>query len=115
MNTIQIASDGSHIPETEQGAGSAVLSILNVDNPLIITGAKCAIIEGMTSLHTKEWGIISALLTIHILCIQFGMPAKQVKITRWIDNEEALRRIGDYVPSSYEFYSCLIYQSASCT
>ena len=92
-NTIQIATDGSHIPETEQGAGSAVFSILNMDNPLVITGAKCTIIEGMTSLHTEQWGIISALLTIHILCMKFGMPTKRVQITHWIDNEEALRRI----------------------
>ena len=64
-----------------------------MDNPLVITGAKCTIIEGMTSLHTEQWGIISALLTIHILCMKFGMPTKRVQITHWIDNEEALRRI----------------------
>ena len=76
------------------GAGAAVMSQeSDPDNTYICVGAKCSAVEGMTSLTAKQTGIISALLLLHIMCLRYGTPTEKCKITIWIDNEEALRRI----------------------
>ena len=93
LNKTHIATDGSHIPETSLGAGAAVMAIEEDGEPKYIwVGSKCSDVEGMSSLTAEQYGIISALLLLHIICLRFGPPASCV-IQVWIDNEEALRRI----------------------
>ena len=59
----------------------------------IMMGAKCAMIEEMTSLTAEQTGITSGILLVHILCLYSGIPDEHCTITFWIDNAEALRRI----------------------
>lgn len=90
---ITIASDGSHIPGTMRGAGAAVMTVQDDETKRLVVGSKATYVEGMTSLHTEQIGIIAALLMLHVLSMKYGPPQQVKSITHWIDNEEALRRI----------------------
>ena len=93
-NTIHIATDGSHQPQSSQGSGSVVITSFDEENDQCISaGAKCNAIEGMSSLTTEQVGIISALLVLHIMFLRFGIPTQKCQLHVWIDNEEALKRI----------------------
>ena len=93
-NTVHMASDGSHIPETDYGAGAAVMKNENCTEEAVIrVGGKCSATLGMPSLTSEQVGIISALLLLHIICLKYGSPSKPSVVHLWIDNAEALRRV----------------------
>ena len=93
-NTLHVATDGSYTPDTLNGSGAAVMMDDHDESEsIIMIGAKCAMIEGMTSLTAEQSGLIGGILLVHMLCLYSGQSPTKCVIHFWIDNAEALRRI----------------------
>ena len=91
--TLHIATDGSHMPGTADGAGAAVAMDEDRDNILLWAGCKCDIEENMTSQTSEHYGAISGLLLIYlILCYTNNDMEPKPTIPFWIDNAEVLSR-----------------------
>ena len=95
-NSIHVASDGSHKPDTYFGAGAAVMTCDQTDNnkfTSIAAGSKCCAVESMTSLTPEQSGLISALLILHIISLRSGSPFVPSIVHIWIDSAELLARV----------------------
>ena len=69
-NKLTIATDGSHIPETSEGARATIFARDDNVRRIIMGRTKCAVEEGMTSMTTEHYGIICALLFTHVLLLR---------------------------------------------
>ena len=95
--TLHVATDGSHIPGTEDGAAAAIARDENETDHSMWVGCKCAIEEGMTSQTTEHYGVINGLLMIYILVKKSKMEKGwRPSIKFWIDNAEVLTRARKY-------------------
>ena len=93
-STLHVETDDSHTPDTFNALGAAVMmDDQDESESIIMIRAKCAVIEGMTSLTADQSGLIGGLLLVHVLCLYPGLPPTKCDIHFWIDNAEALRRI----------------------
>ena len=90
---LHIGTDGTHTPDTMEGAGAAIATKYdNCDNTIQI-GAQCASEHGMTSLTAEQYGLISGFLIIHLMILKYGRQLCSGKVYFWVDNAEVLRRI----------------------
>ena len=87
---VQIASDGSHDPGTMNGAGAAIIMSEQSDDECIGVGSKCLYKEGMSSLTTEQYGVISGVLALIILCRCYATTNVKPTVVFWMDNEEML-------------------------
>ena len=90
-NSLIVATDGSHIPETSDGAAAAVFARTDDINRIIICGNKCEVEEGMTSMTTEHYGVICALTFLQVLVSTIANSSKRT-VSIWIDNAEVLKR-----------------------
>ena len=91
-NSLQIATDGSHIPNTLLGAGAAVLADENKPQHEVKVGAQCLLEEGMSSLTPEQYGIVGGLIALALLIHDCDTPHTKVKVQMWVDNKESLDR-----------------------
>ena len=93
-NTLHIASDGSHMPGTTDGAGAAIAMDEENDTHAMWAGCKCEIEDKMTSQTAEHYGAISGLLLILILITGEKKKYKEKPTVQfWIDNAEVLIRL----------------------
>ena len=71
-NCLHIGTDGSHIPETFDGAGAAIVAPFGSLEHILKAGSKCHVEHGMSSLTTEQYGIISGLIALHVLLMKLG-------------------------------------------
>ena len=96
QGNIQVGSDGSHDPDSTNGAGGAIIASEEEEDNILGVGAKCQIEEGMSSLTTEQYGVISGILAIVLVCKRFGTPNNKPIVKFWIDNNEALTIAQEY-------------------
>ena len=65
------------------------------DDEYIGVGSKCLYEGGMSSLTAEQYGVISGVLALIILCRCYATNNVKPTVVFWIDNEETLSRTLD--------------------
>ena len=87
----QIASNGSHVPDTYRGAGGAIMMSEDREEHNIKIGCKCKYEEDMTSTSAEHYGVIGGLLLALMVTMKEETETyKQKRIFFWIYNAEVL-------------------------
>ena len=92
-NALHISTDGSHIPDTTQGAGAGILAATGNDKNILRAGAKCDDESDMSSLTTEHYGMLSGICAMMIIIFKYGEPKGSTTVTIWTDNAALLQRM----------------------